>query len=74
MALSKIVSLDGTPEEEVLRLAAIAEKYSEHPLARSVMARAKNCDIEVPDPDEFNIEVGMGIVSPNGVSTSSIPV
>ncbi len=58
-----IISLDGIPEEEVLRLAAIAEKYSEHPLARSVMARAKECDITVPDPDEFNIEVGRGVIA-----------
>ena len=58
-----IISLDGIPEEEVLRLAAIAEKYSEHPLARSVMARAKECDITVPDPDEFNIEVGRGVTA-----------
>jgi len=58
-----IVSLDGMPEEEILCLAAIAEKYSEHPLARSVMARAKECDITVPDPDEFNIEVGMGVTA-----------
>jgi len=58
-----IVSLDGMPEEEILRLAAIAEKYSEHPLARSVMARAKECNITIPDPDEFNIEVGMGVTA-----------
>ncbi len=58
-----VVSLDGMPAEEVLCLAAIAEKYSEHPLARSVMARAKECDIEVPDPDQFNIEVGMGVTA-----------
>ncbi|MFH1614566.1 MAG: cation-translocating P-type ATPase [Planctomycetota bacterium] len=58
-----IVSFNGIPEEEVLRLAAIAEKYSEHPLARSVMARAKKCGIKVPDPDEFNIEVGMGVTA-----------
>ena len=58
-----IVSLDGVPEEEVLRLAAIAEKYSEHPLARSIMTRAKECDITVPDPDEFNIEVGRGVTA-----------
>jgi heavy metal translocating P-type ATPase len=58
-----IVSLNGMPEQEVLRLAAIAEKYSEHPLAKSVMSRAKECDIEIPDPDQFNIEVGMGVTS-----------
>ena len=58
-----IVSLDGMPEEEVLRLAAVAEKYSEHPLARSVMVRAKERGIAVPDPDDFNIEVGMGVTA-----------
>jgi heavy metal translocating P-type ATPase len=58
-----VVSLDGISEEEVLRLAAIAEKYSEHPLARSIMTRAKECDITVPDPHEFKIEVGMGVTA-----------
>ncbi|MHC4677190.1 MAG: heavy metal translocating P-type ATPase [Planctomycetota bacterium] len=58
-----VVPLDGVSEEEVLRLAAIAEKYSEHPLARSIMTRAKECDITVPDPHEFNIEVGMGVTA-----------
>ncbi|MHC4425917.1 MAG: heavy metal translocating P-type ATPase [Planctomycetota bacterium] len=58
-----VVSLDGMSEEEVLRLAATAEKYSEHPLARSIMTRAKERDITVPDPHEFNIEVGMGVTA-----------
>ena len=58
-----IVAFDGISEEEVLRLAAIAEKYSEHPLARSVMSRAKEYGIVVPDPNEFNIEVGMGVTA-----------
>jgi Cd2+/Zn2+-exporting ATPase len=58
-----VVAFNGISEVEVLRLAAIAEKYSEHPLARSVMACAKERGIEVPDPDEFNIEVGMGVTA-----------
>ncbi|TKJ37327.1 MAG: copper-translocating P-type ATPase [Planctomycetes bacterium B3_Pla] len=58
-----VVAFDGISGEEVLRLAAIAEKYSEHPLARSIMTRAKECDITVPDPHEFNIEVGMGVTA-----------
>ena len=49
--------------EAVLHLAAIAEKYSEHPLAKAVMALAKERALEVPDPDDFRIEVGKGIVS-----------
>jgi len=58
-----VVSLDGVSQEEVLHLAAIAEKYSEHPLARSVMNHARECAIQVPDPHEFNIEVGMGVAA-----------
>jgi len=33
-----VIGADGKDEREVLRLAAIAEKYSEQPIARSVMA------------------------------------
>jgi len=62
----EVVPLDGKSEDEVLRLAAIAEKYSEHPLARSVMALARERDIVVSDPDEFRIEIGMGITAKSG--------
>jgi Cd2+/Zn2+-exporting ATPase len=58
-----VVAFDGISEEEVLRLAAIAEKYSELPLARSVMTRAKECGIQIPDPHEFKIEVAMGVTA-----------
>jgi Cd2+/Zn2+-exporting ATPase len=59
----EVVAFDDMSEVEVLRLAAIAEKYSEHPLARSVTTHAKECGIQVSDPDEFNIEVGMGVTA-----------
>jgi len=58
-----VITFDDASEEEVLRLAATAEKYSEHPLARSVIACAKERGIEVPDPAEFKIEVGMGVTA-----------
>ena len=59
----EIVAFDGVPEDEVLRLAAIAEKYSEHPLARAVMALSNERGIEAPEPDEFRAEVGMGVTA-----------
>lgn len=58
-----VIAFDETSEDEVVRLAAIAEKYSEHPLARSVMACARERGIEVPDPADFNIEIGMGVTA-----------
>ncbi|MDA8424294.1 MAG: cation-translocating P-type ATPase, partial [Nitrospiraceae bacterium] len=57
----EVVGSDGVPEDEVLRLAAVAEKYSEHPLARAVSALARERALVAPDPDEFKIEAGMGV-------------
>ena len=59
----EIVAFDGMPEDDVLRLAAIAEKYSEHPLARAVMALSNERGIEVLEPDGFRTEVGMGVTA-----------
>ena len=59
----EVAAFESTPEDDVLRLAAIAEKYSEHPLARSVMALSRERGIEVPDPDEFRAEIGMGVIA-----------
>jgi heavy metal translocating P-type ATPase len=61
--VTEVITFEGMSEAEVLRLAAVAEKYSEHPLARSVMTYAKECGVEVPDPDEFSIEVGKGVIA-----------
>lgn len=57
----EVVAFDGVTEDNVLRLAAIAEKYSEHPLARAVMTLSNERGIEAPDPDEFRADVGMGV-------------
>jgi Cd2+/Zn2+-exporting ATPase len=59
----EIVAFDGMPEDDVLRLAAIAEKYSEHPVASAVMALSNERGIEVPEPDGFRAEVGMGVTA-----------
>ena len=59
----QLVASDGVAENEVLRIAAIAEKYSEHPLARAVVAFARERKVEIPDPDDFKIAVGMGVTA-----------
>jgi heavy metal translocating P-type ATPase len=59
----EILPLNGQRGNEILRLAAIAEKYSEHPLAQSIMAFAKERQIAVPDPDDFKSETGMGVIA-----------
>ncbi|MDD5678509.1 MAG: cation-translocating P-type ATPase [Kiritimatiellae bacterium] len=58
-----IISFNGRSEEEILRMACIAEKYSEHPLARSILAAGKNKKLDIPDPDHFESATGMGVVA-----------
>ena len=57
----EVIPFDGTTGDEVLRLAARAEKYSEHPLARAVVELAGQRGIETPDPECFKAEAGMGV-------------
>ncbi len=56
-----VTSWAGMADDDLLRLAASAEKYSEHPLGRAVVGFARTRGIEVPDPDEFRAEVGRGV-------------
>ena len=46
---------------ELLLFAAIAEKRSEHPLAEAILKKAKEQNIEVPDPQSFNSISGKGV-------------
>ena len=46
---------------EVLRLAAIAEKGSEHPLGEAIVRGAKERGIELKDPEAFEAVPGHGI-------------
>ena len=48
-------------EEDVLRLAAVAESGSEHPLARAIVDGAEARGIDVTDPDAFENVPGHGI-------------
>jgi Cd2+/Zn2+-exporting ATPase len=59
----EVVAFDGMPSLEVLRFAAVAEKHSEHPLARAVLGCAKERGLQVPDPEEFKVEIGRGVVA-----------
>lgn len=48
-------------EEEVLRLAGVAEKFSEHPLGRAIVHAALDRGLVVPDPDAFTPLPGLGV-------------
>jgi Cd2+/Zn2+-exporting ATPase len=57
----EINALDGTDGKEVLYWAAIAEKRSEHPLARAVTEKAEELGLSVPHPQSFENFRGKGV-------------
>jgi P-type Cu2+ transporter len=54
---------EGTTEEEALRIAAAVESESEHPIARGVVASARDRDLEVPSPEGFRSMPGKGVAA-----------
>ena len=51
----------GVAEDQLLGLAAALEAKSEHPLARAVMTKAEEDDINVADVEDFRILPGNGL-------------
>jgi Cd2+/Zn2+-exporting ATPase len=59
--LTRVLPLGDPSESELLRLAAMAEKLSEHPLGRAVVQEAFSRNVAVPDPEAFTILPGLGV-------------
>ncbi len=60
-AVTGIVSANSVSESEILQLAAIAEKGSEHSLAEAIIKRADMMGIQIPDAESFEAVPGHGI-------------
>ncbi len=60
-SLTDIVALETTSHEDVLRLAAVAEKNSEHPLGEAIVRGAKTKGLEIPDAEQFSAIPGHGV-------------
>ncbi len=51
----------GSAADDVLRLAAAAESYSEHPLGRAIVAQARARGLAVAPADDFEYRPGLGV-------------
>ncbi|MEX2652633.1 MAG: heavy metal translocating P-type ATPase, partial [Acidimicrobiia bacterium] len=60
-SLTDISAFEGYTEDEVLRLAASAEKGSEHPLGEAIVRAATDRGLMLNDPDRFSAVPGHGI-------------
>lgn len=61
--VTDVISLGGKKEREILKLAATAEKMSEHPLASAILERADELKIRVPSPEKFRVIPGQGVIA-----------
>ena len=59
--IREVVSTNGFPERQIIAAASIAERKSEHPLAKAVMARASELAIPSAEPDDFSYTPGKGV-------------
>jgi len=57
----EVVTFNGRTPDDILQIACIAEKYSEHPLGRAILAAGKEKGLSIPEPDHFNSTAAMGV-------------
>ncbi len=60
-SVTHVSAVEGSDENEVLRLAAAAERASEHPLGLAVVRAASEAGLSVPKVDDFDAPVGKGV-------------
>ncbi len=68
-SVTDVIPLAGMSQDEILRLAAVAEKGSEHPLGEAVVRKAKEAGLVVADPASFEAVAGHGIRAKYGDHT-----
>jgi Cu+-exporting ATPase len=59
--VTEIAPVNSVSESEIIRLAAIAEKGSEHPLAEAILKRANMAGLAIPDAEAFEALPGHGV-------------
>ncbi len=61
MRVASVLAVDDATESNVLRFAAQAEHFSEHPVARAILDAAKAKDIDVSGAESFSSAQGSGV-------------
>lgn len=61
LAVSRLNPVDGVEPAELLRIAASAEKYSNHPTAKALARLAGEAGVEMVEPENFEETAGKGV-------------
>jgi P-type Cu+ transporter len=75
-SVTDVIALTNIDEKELLRLAAVAERGSEHPLGQAVVKAAQDRGITLTQPQSFESESGRGIraVVDGGINPKTVLV
>jgi Cd2+/Zn2+-exporting ATPase len=57
----EVKTFDNYSEEDAITYAAIAEKFSEHPLSKAITTKATEMNLKIPDPTDFKTIPGQGV-------------
>src|SRR5579863_8092372 len=61
--VAEVIPIPGVNSKEVIEAAAIAERPSEHPLAKAILKRASELSLPIVEPEHFDYSPGKGIFS-----------
>ena len=64
--LDRVISLNGMPEDEILRLAASLDRFSAHPLAAALVEGAEQQGLRLSLPEQVQESFGHGIEGARG--------
>ena len=67
--LVAIITIGATTEDELLALTAAVEARSEHPLAHAIVTAANERKLELGEPEDFEVQVGLGVSAKVGDRT-----
>jgi len=62
-SVESIVPVDGLSQDQLLELAASAEQFSGHPLAKAIVGRARAKGTVLEEPRSFTSEAGLGVIA-----------
>jgi Cu+-exporting ATPase len=68
-SLTNVIAFNGFKESEVLRLAGVTEKGSEHPLGEAIVRGARQQGLDLPDAESFEAIPGHGVKATYGGRT-----
>ena len=63
LSVTDIISVSNLSEKQILEYASISEKGSEHPIAESIIKKAKESGFNIPNPESLEAISGMGVIT-----------